>query len=297
MVEGINQNQNPRGYCVLTRSIFRLEGGDRLRYLNGQVSNDVSKASAGALIPACVLTAKGKLCGVIGIHATSDALILDVDSALRETLQARLERYIIADDVSLTDESDQTHLLHIIGGKMPSGITSRRFGVEGSDFFLSSNELSRVTEKLRGEGIEEISPEVLEFHRVRNGIPSWGHELDENTLPQEALLEQEAVDFHKGCYVGQEVVSRIKSVGRVNRLLTGFQANTPLKQGMEIFSEDNRSRPVGKITSVSPVFGLSKWIGIGYLKQGSDLPHSALLAIDPESGSQADIQMREFSTH
>ncbi|MEO8205116.1 MAG: hypothetical protein ABI615_02980 [Chthoniobacterales bacterium] len=283
------------GYCVLNqRTLFRLEGGDRVRYLNGQVSNDVTKSTTTSAIQACVLTAKGKLCAVIWIWATQDGLFIEAAPSLRESLQARLERYIIADDVTLIHDSDRLHLIHVLNPEFSEGIDVSRFGSPGKDLWVAPGDVAKTVEKLEEQGLKALSPELRELCRISNGVPYWEAELDENTLPQEARLENTAVDFHKGCYVGQEVVSRIKSVGRVNRRLTGFEAESPLAAGMILAAEANPETPLGAITSVSPVFGLSKWIGMGYVKHGFDISDARLLAIDPQKGSPTSVRVREF---
>src|SRR5690606_28173583 len=100
------------------------------------------------------------------------------------------------------------------------------------------------------------------------GIPVWGAELDENTIPVEARLESDAIDYHKGCYIGQEIISRIKSVGRVNRNLTGFISSEMLPVGRRFIVD---GRDVGGITSSAWSFALEKGVALGYLKRGVDV--------------------------
>ena len=123
-----------------------LTGADRVRYLNGQVTSNVTKLAAGQTQPACVTTAKGRLCAEILITAASDALHIDADPALRATLPARLERYIIADVVTLTEIPDTRALLHFLGLPPPeipgaSCVPSRRFGRDGWDVRLPAARL------------------------------------------------------------------------------------------------------------------------------------------------------------
>ncbi len=99
-------------------------------------------------------------------------------------------------------------------------------------------------------------------------MPRWGAELTEETLPPEAGLDQTAIDYHKGCYIGQEVISRIKSVGHVNRHLAGFTAPAPLAPGMTLHPADDPGKTAGEITSAAWSFGLETWAALGYLKRG-----------------------------
>ena len=101
------------------RAKWRLTGGDRVRYLNGQVTNDVRKATAGSAMAACVTTAKGRLCGVVYVSAGRDFLRLDAEGELREGLGARLERYIIADDAALEDVTEEECLYHVLAPDAP----------------------------------------------------------------------------------------------------------------------------------------------------------------------------------
>lgn len=262
------------GWIELPRAKFKLTGADRVRYLNGQVSNDVKKLGSDAALPACVMTAKGKMSADVFISAAEDFLLVDAELELRESLQARLERYIISDDVTLEDVTDDLLLVHFIGPADPQTISakprrSRRLGREGWDFFLTPEEFARTREPLGGN-LSEITSEFAESLRIEAGIPRWGAELDENILPAEAGLDRTAVDFHKGCYIGQEVVSRIKSVGHVNKELRGFVSTggTPLAAGMKLYAPGDPAKEAGWLTSAAHSFALEKPAALGYLKRG-----------------------------
>ena len=270
-----------------------LTGADRVRYLNGQVTSNVQKLAAGQTQPACVTTAKGKLCAEVLLTATADALFIDADAALRDTLPARLERYIIADDVTLTDATDTRALLHFIGPPPPAldgawSAPSRRFGRDGWDVRLPSAAFSAVKAALFSQHLL-LDDALLETLRIEAGIPRWGRELGEDTLPPEAGLDRTHIDYHKGCYIGQEVISRLKSVGHVNRQLTGFVAEdgSPLTVGTSIFAP-GEERAVGTITSAAFSFALDKPIALGYLRRGS--PTSGLLA-RPAAATGAETRL------
>jgi folate-binding protein YgfZ len=264
------------------RTQLLLTGPDRVRYLTGQVTSDVRKLALGQTQMACVTTAKGKLCADIFITVQEDALYVDAEASLREGLLARLERYIVADDVALEDVSEKYALLHYIGAEPPiSGVgkvaTARRLGRTGWDLRVPREEFATARQSLLA-GRVVMDAELAETLRIEGGIPRWGYELDENTLPPEAGLDQTHIDYHKGCYIGQEVISRLRSVGHVNRQLTGFVADggTPLAAGMQLFAAAEASGSLGVITSAAYSFALEKPIALGYLKRGS--PTGALLA-------------------
>jgi folate-binding protein YgfZ len=280
-----------------TRARWRLTGGDRVRYLNGQVTNDVRRIPPGAAIPACVTTAKGRLCGLVFISAGPDFLRIDAEGELRQAMGARLERYIIADDAALQDVTEEECHFHLLGGPKPQGlagaevIAATRLGRPGFDILAPLPQRDTILAALSAHVL--VPPALEETLRIEAGVPRWGAELDEDTLPPEAGLDAAAIDFQKGCYIGQEVISRIKSVGHVNRHLAGFTAAVPLAAGMTLHTADGAH--AGRITSAAWSFGLESWAALGYLKRG--LAATALQAIQPgAAGSTAPIpvQVREL---
>jgi folate-binding protein YgfZ len=280
------------GVADLSRRVkLFLSGQDRVRYLNGQVTSNVSQLAAGQTQPACVTTAKGRLCAEVLITALSDTLVIDAEAALRETLPARLERYIVADDVELRDGTDEWRLLHFLPGRdaaldsAPGEAfggwphqTSRRFGREGIDLFLRAEEAEKQFPSFVADRVI-LDESLAETLRIEAGLPRWGFELGEDTLPPEAGLDRTHIDYHKGCYIGQEVISRLKSVGHVNRQLTGFVSEDGglLAPGMALFPADS-DQQAGSITSAAYSFALEKPIALGYLKRGSS---SAFLIARP----------------
>ena len=305
-----------------TRLVF--SGADRLRYLNGQLTQDLKKLVVGRALPGCVTSAKGRLQadvwvsfaasagGVSGFSVSSGAasegrdktgaafgsagagegIIVDAAPELREVLAERLERYIVADDVVLEDITGGEALLHCIGfdgedasGKAVSGgvaferlpeilrefprVASARLGVDGWDVVVPLDRLEAVKQALGGSLGTQADWERI---RILRGIPAWGAELDENTLPPEAGLERTHIDYHKGCYIGQEVISRLKSVGHVNRTLHRFLGRgagpeTLPKRGTAFSTEGGEE--AGVLTSVAPTEG-ADFLALGYIKRGRE---------------------------
>jgi folate-binding protein YgfZ len=281
------------------RARWRLSGVDRVRYLNGQVTNDIRRARPDAAMPACVTTAKGRLCGLIFVSAAPDFLRIDTEPELREPLAARLERYIIADDATLEDATDDECLFHVIPAlpasppSLPPGVGPRaatRFARPGFDIIAPRGEYASLLATLAA-GYTLIPAPLAESLRIEAGLPRWGAELTEETLPPEAGLDLSAIDYHKGCYIGQEVISRIKSVGHVNRRLAGFTAASPLIPGMTLHPSGEPDRNAGEITSATWSFGLESWAALGYLRRG--FPDAALHARSPD-GATVDIQVRDL---
>ena len=286
------------------RCKFSLTGPDRVRYLNGQVTNNVARLSAGQSCYALVCNHKGKLEADVFIHATADALWIDGPGELREALEARLGKYLIADDCELTDVTDAWQLFHApeppaanvatIPG--PSAMTFGgvdRLGQPGVDVWMPAVATGPDA---------TLDPARWEALRLERAVPEWGRELTGDVLPQEARLEDRAVDFAKGCYVGQEVVSRLRSVGHVNRLLHAFEVVEGLNvsAGDRIFAQVNATdqpaadptEPLGKdvgfLTSVGIDPDGQKTIALGYVRR-TVLPDAAAFrvgrAIDDLTGT------------
>lgn len=198
---------------------LRVSGPDAERFLNGQVTNDVSQLSDGRVIEACLLDAKGKLQFYVFIHQEGEDFIVQGPANLAEPILARLDRYLIADQVELTDESlDETAYLTL------------------------PNETRRILE----------------------GMPKWPNELFPGLLPPEASIEDRAISYSKGCYTGQEVISRMKRAGKTNRHLVKLSFNKPLiPTGCKLMV---RGKEAGFVTSVASHIGEGE-IGLGYRLQ------------------------------
>ncbi|MFN0127355.1 MAG: YgfZ/GcvT domain-containing protein [Verrucomicrobiales bacterium] len=273
-----------------SRAKFRLTGPDRVRYLNGQVTHNVARLQPGESLPALVCTAKGRLESEIMVRAEDDSLMVDAPGELRESLLARLEKYLIADDCAWEDVTDAWSLWHGLGLDGPA--QANRFGIAGQDLWRPAN--SPAPEGPR------LTPEEVELIRLAHGVPAWGSELTSDTLPQEARLEGRAVDFHKGCYVGQEVVSRLRSVGRVNRLLHRLETedDTPLTAGDRLFQPPTADRAdpveVGIVTSAQrdPVRALS--LGLGYVKRSAATAGGRLRAGPQKNALSTIVKLGEI---
>jgi len=256
-----------------SRAKLRLTGTDRVRYLNGQVTNDMRRVKPDETLYACVTDVKGRIAADVWVHAQDDALLLDAEPALRETLGMRLERYIVADDVELTDVTEDWQLWHVFGGEttpasLEDGIEapghparSARYGAAGFDLWLPTSASAPTFNPDR----PLLSDADLETWRILQKIPRWPHELNAETFPPEAGLERLAMDFTKGCYIGQEVLSRIKTTGKMPREMIAFASATAVNAGDELWHE----KAIGKVTSVTqhPVTSLT--IGLAMIRQGT----------------------------
>lgn len=256
------------------RTVLAIRGEDAERFLNGQITQDVRDCGDRAL-PACVTDAKGKLQFFIHVFRGHDgALMIEATADCRDGLLARLDRYLISDDAAISDESDQWILTHFLSDTPPSGPlvrASRRLGVPGYDVWTVANNHQDPP------GVP-LSDDDAESLRIRHRFPAWGKELVPGILPPEAGLDREAISYHKGCYIGQEVLSRIKSAGKVNRRLFALSLPAGARAGEPL--------PGGEITSLSPEAGEDgRHLALGYIGKTA----FGLDRIDLESGGYAEV--------
>ena len=262
-----------------TRVKLRVTGADRFRFLNGQFTNDIRKATEANSIEGCVLNAKGKMEAHVFLHLDGDSFILDADPTLRSSLQARLERYIIADDVRIEDVTDHWSIFHVLG-PAPSSLSSGtgivsvdRFGEPGVDVWVAANKRNEVAVGLARE-FKFCDDKCAEVLRIERGVPRWGRELTNEIIPVEANLEQRCIDYEKGCYIGQEVISRMKMSGQRNKQLVGLRSSgeTPLREGMRLSGPGGKE--IGWITSATRT--ADGEIALGYVKRGFNSPGSKI---------------------
>ena len=270
------------------RAKLRITGTDRFRFLNGQITNDLRKVTETKALEACVLNVKGKMDAHIFVSARDESFLVDAEPNLREKLLARLERYIIADDVQIEDVTDQFSLLHVLPEQPPTAedgriVSVRRFAQSGWDVWSDSSDHDVVWQQL-GSAFAVLDSGAAEVMRIEQGLPRSGLELTEEIIPIEANLEQRTIDYQKGCYIGQEVISRIKMSGQTNKRLCGLISldRAPLQSGMKLAATSTEGKEVGWITSATHSERLGKEIALGYVKRGFNAVGSRLDAFVPE---------------
>jgi tRNA-modifying protein YgfZ len=272
------------------RAKFRITGMDRLRFLNGQITNDLRKASETSAIEACVLSVKGKTNAHIFVCASGESFLVDAAADLREPLKARLERYVIADDVQIEDVTDQFALFHVFSQQSPAAesgrmVFVRRFDEPGWDIWIDAAQHDALLQELSARSIL-CDSDAAEVMRIEQGIPRWGRELTEEIIPIEANLEQRTIDYQKGCYIGQEVISRMKMSGQTNKRLCGLISvdDIPLQPGLKLFPHSAPGKEVGWITSATRSETIGKEIALGYVKRGFNNAGTKLAAASPSGG-------------
>lgn len=251
-------------------SLLVFRGPDAVRYLNGQITQDVRRVVAETVsLPACVTDAKGKLQFRISIGSFDDgSLWVAGPAGIEEDLEARLTRYLIADDVEVEVLTNQYSLVHFTGTGIatPGGVVSRdanRFGIPGTDWLIPADGKPEFPSEYALIGSDE-----LETFRIARGIPAWDHEITAGMLPPEALLDQTDISYRKGCYIGQEVISRVKSAGKVNRSLARFAFASDV-----VVTPGPLEDSAGEITSVAPHLVNGVRHALGYTKRNASSFH------------------------
>jgi folate-binding protein YgfZ len=296
----------------LPRDVVRISGSDRVRWLNGMVSNDVARLAPGSSNSGCyavLLTAQGRIVSDLQVLLRPDAFWIDLDAAASATVVEHLTKYIIADDVELSrcgTEFDRLALegptaREIFARSVPDApdiasdacadvelggvpVTVAAFGWTGEpalQIFAAAGTGAAVTEALRDASADsdlvDAGAEALEILRIEAGTPRVGFDLDESVLPAEAGLER-GIATTKGCYTGQEVVERLRSRGKVSHLLVGLETagDEPLVPGAAVEADSKR---VGEVTSacVSPTAGP---IALAFVRRAFAEPGTALRAGD-----------------
>jgi len=259
-------------FDLSARTKLRIRGQDRQRYLNGQITNDLGKVTSSRGMQACVLNAKGKMDADVFVSEDGHGFFIDAEPDLRASLQPRLERYVIADDVECEDVTAQLSIFHVIGAASLDLacecrlINIDRFGVEAREIWGTAAQHDELFEAIAAT-VPFYDREEAETFRIEQGIPRWGRDLSPEILPPEANLESRCIDYEKGCYIGQEVISRMKMSGQRAKKLVGFAGDVPMEAGMKLFQIGGEGKEVGWITSATRSKRFGKEIGLGYIKR------------------------------
>jgi len=287
----------PAFFDLSARTKLRVTGADRIRFLNGQTTNDVRKAGAEATQESCVLNAKGHFDAHVFLSATPNDIWIDADQELRELLQTRLERYVIADDVKIEDVTDQSALFHVLAASEPKisdakfDFRSRRLGIDGWDLWVEAARAEAMKRALAADyrAMDESEWEVL---RIENGIPRWGCELTREIIPPEANLAARAIDYEKGCYIGQEVISRMKMSGQTRQRLCGVTSEKALAPGKELHAE---TKMVGHVTSAVFSERLNAHIALAIIKRGYTETGTSLITLVDDRPINVKVVALPFS--
>jgi len=291
-------------YDLGFRAKISLTGSDRIRWLNGMVTNNIRDLEVGRGIYAFLLNPQGHILGDLYAYNRGDSVTVDTDAAQAEKILATFDHYIIMDDVEVANLSEQLTALGIAGPKSREVLTAAGIAIsetqplqvvtprcdcqcdclqctvvrgedaqhESYEIWIAAQDVRKVWDALVDAGATPVGSEALELHRVVSGVPRYGVDIRERDLPQETE-QARALNFNKGCYVGQEIVERIRSRGAVHRKFTGFLAegSVPIAAGTKIVGGD---KEVGEITSAASLQSSdgAKTVALGYIRREAGVP-------------------------
>ncbi|HSE18423.1 MAG TPA: glycine cleavage T C-terminal barrel domain-containing protein [Pyrinomonadaceae bacterium] len=270
------------------RGRIRVSGSEATMFLNGLITNDVKNLAQNRWMPAVFPTVQGRLIGAVRvIRGSEPAFLIDTETASHDAVLKTISKFTLAGDFKVADVTSETALLTIQGDKaaeivekvtgvsdLPENGVAEKDGVtiirathtgeEGFDVIIDSSRKASFRQALEDAGAQPVGEDTLEILRVEAGIPRFGLDMDETNVVPETNLDA-AVSYTKGCYVGQEIIVRIKHRGHPAKKLTGlrFETDQQIEPGAIILSKENQE--IGRVTSavVSPRLGS---IGLGYVR-------------------------------
>jgi folate-binding protein YgfZ len=288
-------------YDLSWRAKIAVTGGDRVRWLNGMTTNNVRDLAPGHGVYAFLLNAQGRIQADLYAFQRGDSLLVDTERGQREKVLQLFDHYIIADDVEIADISDKLTALGLTGPEsrnvleragiavsdlahlqfadvawQQKTVTLLRSGEEAREswqVWITPEHTSELWSALLKAGARPTGTTALNLFRISRGIPQFGEDIRERDLPQETG-QTRALNFTKGCYLGQEIVERIRSRGAVHRQFTAFVVEGTLPEpGAKILADE---KEVGEITSgaILPLPGGDRTVALGYLRReaaGKDL--------------------------
>jgi folate-binding protein YgfZ len=296
-------------YDLSWRAKIAVTGGDRVRWLNGMVSNNVRDLASSHGVYAFMLNAQGRIQADLYAFQRGDSLLVDTERGQRDKILQLFDRYIIADDVEIADISGKLTALGLTGPEarpvleragitvpnlthlqfadvtwQQKTITLLRSGEEAREswqVWISPEQRADLWNALVHAGARPAGTAALNLFRISRGIPQFGEDIRERDLPQETG-QTRALNFTKGCYLGQEIVERIRSRGAVHRQFTAFAVEGTLPEpGAKILAGEKltgekEEKEVGEITSsaILPLADGDRPVALGYLRReaaGKDL--------------------------
>ena len=302
------------------RGRLRLTGADRRSYLQGLLTNDTMALETGTGCYAAMLTPQGRMISDMRVLELGDAVLIDLPASTAEGIRVRFEEFVFSEDVAVTDETASLTQFGIYGpaaarpvgrvlGREASelerlGVNDNRrwdfrgtaaivarsddYGIQGFEVFIESSRAGAFADALRDSGALAVAEAAADVCRIEAGRPAFGRDMDEDTIPLEAGIEDRAISQTKGCYVGQEIIIRVlhRGHGRVARRLVKLTLDGAVAHGDKVFSAE---REVGFITSFaeSPALGP---IALGYVHRDFVAPGTALTVAS--AGGRREARVR-----
>lgn len=301
---------------------LRVTGEDRISYLQGQLSQDILPLQrAGAGTYSCLLKPTGQMLSDMVLLATDDAVLVITPPHTCHTVHDRLEQFIITEEVQVEDITPSDVLLHVAGprsahpleafglqtplplwhghhalwhGQTLYLVRTDRCGEAGYDLIAPVAIAPSLWQSLLGAGVKPVGYEAWNIRRVEAGIPLFGVDMDENTIPLEAGLGERALSFTKGCYTGQEVIHRIIARGHTNRSLVGLRLQRDVLPPHRAPIRVNDRPDAGWVTSAVRSLSLHTPIALGYLRNEYVSPGAVVPILDEPSPVPAEVTLLPF---
>lgn len=240
------------------RGKLRFTGPQRTWFLHQILSQSFEDLEPGQARDAAFLTAQGRMKAFMETVATSDALLMHFEPELADTLVDEITRYVFATQVVVEDVTAELGLVLVVGpgwqGRardVPEVIAAHptsSLGTEAAYLWLPAVATGDAVARLVASGARRASEDELESIRISNAVARWGSEMDTKTFPQEAGIDDRAVHYDKGCYVGQEAMAKIHFRGKVNRRLALLRTSGSVPPGTELKMDDQK---IGSVTSAT----------------------------------------------
>ena len=292
-------------------------GADRVRWMNGMVTNNIRDLAAGPGTYNFLLNAQGRILGDMYIYNRGEYLLIDTAGWQAPKMLEVMNKFIIMDEVELTDVGEKLTSLAVQGPRAREvlrdagfnfadvepleaqdiawndiGLSITRMASEISqtyEVWLAPANVGAVWDTLVKAGAKPVGSEALEMFRLAAGIPRYGQDISERYLPQETD-QQQALHFKKGCYIGQEIVERIHARALLHRMLTGFTIDGPPPEPGAKIQQDGKD--VGEITSALQVPGSQgdRTLALGYLRTEARQPGAALSV----NGASAQVRLLPY---
>ncbi len=279
---------------LTSRGRLRVSGSEAVQFLNGLITNDMKTLSVNSWMPAAFANVQGRLLAAVRVIHREDGFLIDTEAPTSDVVRKLIERFTLAGDFhvsDLTEEMNQLSLQGAAAAKMlesvlgadlrglgrtaVAGISWQKESItiirathsaeDGFDLFMNSAISNSLRDALLAAGARRISDDINQTLRIEAGIPLYGIDMDETNVVTETNLD-ETVSFNKGCYVGQEIIVRIKHRGHVAKKLAGiiFDDETAIESGTKILATD--SKEAGRVTSSTFSPRLGRTIALGYVK-------------------------------
>jgi folate-binding protein YgfZ len=305
------------------RAYLEFAGPDRVRYLNAILTNDIKGLRENRGTVSLFLNPQGHIQAEIETYAFGEKLFCVSYAMIRERLVPAMDKYIIMDDVTLTDGTEEFATLALEGprvaaaamavsgvnlgtmeelesreakiGDIACRISKRSPGDAASAEFLVAREKAaelwkRLEEAAQSEGGGRAGYRALNTVRLESGAPWFGYDFGEKQIPHEAGLQDSHISYTKGCYTGQEIVERVRSRGQVNRVRVSleFSANAEIAAGTPLLAD---GKEVGNVTRTGFSPAANAWVGMGYVRREQSAAGTEL-AVDNGSAVVRAAPMR-----